>query len=200
LGKFATVFQTELYVILPCAYENIRRACRDKRFFFSDSQAALRALSGPRVTSELFVECLNALPALVDLNAETLVWVPGHCGIRGNEEADELAREASATPITGFQPALGIPKCMAREAIRTWTMDQHHRIWRDVPGLKDGKLFISGPCGKRAEDLLRLRRHQLRTAMAILTGLAPVRTHLRALGLFEDDPACRFCRQEDDKV
>jgi hypothetical protein len=26
LGKFATVFQTEIYAILQCAYENIRRA------------------------------------------------------------------------------------------------------------------------------------------------------------------------------
>jgi hypothetical protein len=62
LGKFATAFQTEIYAILQCARENIRRACRDKRILiFSDSQAALRALSGPEVTSELVVECLNAL-------------------------------------------------------------------------------------------------------------------------------------------
>jgi hypothetical protein len=51
LGKFASVFQTEIYAILLCAYENIRRAYKNKRFLiFSDSQAALKALSGPKVT------------------------------------------------------------------------------------------------------------------------------------------------------
>jgi len=42
LGKFATVFQTEIYAILQCACENIRRAYKKKRILiFSDSQAAL---------------------------------------------------------------------------------------------------------------------------------------------------------------
>jgi hypothetical protein len=36
------VFQTEIYAILLCAYENIRRAYKHKRILiFSDSQAAL---------------------------------------------------------------------------------------------------------------------------------------------------------------
>jgi hypothetical protein len=38
LGKFASVFQTEIYAILLCAYENIRRAYKNKRILiFSDS-------------------------------------------------------------------------------------------------------------------------------------------------------------------
>ena len=52
LGKFATVFQPEIYAILQCACENIRRACKNNRILiFSDSQAALKALSGTKVTS-----------------------------------------------------------------------------------------------------------------------------------------------------
>jgi hypothetical protein len=44
LGKFASVFQTEIYAIFLCAYENIRRAYKNKRILiFSDSQAALKA-------------------------------------------------------------------------------------------------------------------------------------------------------------
>jgi hypothetical protein len=59
LGKFATVFQTEIYAILQCACENIRRPYKHKRILiFSESQAAL---SSPKVTSELVAECLDAL-------------------------------------------------------------------------------------------------------------------------------------------
>jgi hypothetical protein len=49
LGKYATVFQTEIYAILQCACENIRRAYRHKWILtFSDSQAALKVLSSPK--------------------------------------------------------------------------------------------------------------------------------------------------------
>jgi hypothetical protein len=36
--------------------------------------------------------------------------------------------------------------------------------------------------------------------VAVLRGHAPARTHLRTVGLFEDDPACRFCREEAETV
>jgi ribonuclease HI len=102
LGKYATLFQTEIYAILQFAYENMRKAYRNKRILiFSDSQAALKALNGPKVTSRLVAECLEALSALADLNKVTLIWVPGHRGICGIEQADKLARQASATSILG---------------------------------------------------------------------------------------------------
>jgi ribonuclease HI len=86
LGKFATGFQTEIYSILQSACENIRRAYRNKRILIiSDSQAALKALSSPKVTSRLDAGCLDALSELAALNEVILVWVPGHCGIFGNE-------------------------------------------------------------------------------------------------------------------
>ena len=104
---FNTAFQTEIYAILQCAYENIRRAYKNKRILiFSDSQAALRALSGPKVISRLVEECQEALSALATLNEVTLVWVPGHHGILGNEMADKLARQASAMPLLGPEPLL----------------------------------------------------------------------------------------------
>jgi hypothetical protein len=71
--------------------------------------------------------------------------------------------------------AEGIPKCLARDAIRTWTENQHHSAWRDLPGLRYGKLFIGSPCKKRADDLPKLSRHQLKMVVAILTGHAPSR-------------------------
>ena len=65
---------------------------------------------------------------------------------------------------------------------------------------RHGKLFIGRPCKKRADDLLKLDRHQLKMAVAILTGHAPVRGHLRIMGLFSGDPSCRFCKMETETV
>jgi hypothetical protein len=72
--------------------------------------------------------------------------------------------------------------------------------WKDLPDSRHGKLFIGTPCKRRAEDLFKLSRHQLKMAVAILTGHAPVRRHLYIMGLFDGDPTCRFCRMETETV
>jgi hypothetical protein len=91
---------------------NIRRAYRNKWILiFSDSQAALRAFDGPKVTSDLVAECLNALSGLARLNEVILAWEPGYSGSLGNEEADRLARRVSGLPLQGPEPALGILRC-----------------------------------------------------------------------------------------
>jgi hypothetical protein len=187
--------------MLLCAYENIRRAYNNKRILiFSDSQAALKALSGPKVISRLVEECQEALSALAALNEVTLIWVPGHHGILGNEMVDKLARQATAMPLFGPEPAPGIPKCLAREAITSWTAYQHFNTWKNCARLQTWQVFIGRPCKKRADDLLKLGRHQLKMAVAILTGHGPVRGHLRIMGLFSGDPSCRFCKMETETV
>jgi hypothetical protein len=75
-------------------------------------------------------------------------------------------------------------------------MSRHHCAWKDLPGHRHGKLFIGGPCKKRADDLLKLDRLQLRMVVVILTGHAAVTKHLCTMSLFEGDPSCRFCRKE----
>ena len=108
-----------------------KQGLKNKRFLiFSYSQAALKALSGPKVISRLVEECQEALSALAALNEITLIWVPGHHGILGNEMADKLARQATAMSLLGPEPALGIPKCLAREAIKSWTEYQHFNTWK----------------------------------------------------------------------
>jgi hypothetical protein len=93
-------------------------------------------------------KCLDALSELAGLNEVTLVWVPGHCGIFGKEEVDKLARQASAKPLLGPEPALGIPRCLTREAIKNWTEYEHYSVWKNLPGQRHGKLFIGKPCRK----------------------------------------------------
>ena len=108
--------------------------------------------------------------------------MPWHQGILDNEEADKLARQASATHSLGPEPAVGTPRCLVREAIKNWTELQHSDTWTQMPGCNHGKLFIGRPCKKRADDLLKLDWHQLKLIATTLTGHDPVRGHLRTVG------------------
>jgi hypothetical protein len=102
--------------------------------------------------------------------------------------------------LLGPEWALGIPRCSRREAIKNWTEYQHYISWKDIPGHRYGKHFLGRRHKRRAEDLLKLSRHQLKIALAVLTGRAPVRRHLYIMGLFDGDPTCRFCRMETETV
>jgi hypothetical protein len=83
-----------------------------------------------------------------------------------------------------------ILRSIQEKQLRTGLRISIKSAWRDLPGHRYGKLVIGRPCKKRADDLLRLSRPQLKTVSAILTGQAPVRRHLNIMGLFDGDPSC----------
>jgi len=84
LGKYTTIFQTEVYAILACVRE-IRTQARPEKYvsICSDSQAGLKALQASR-TSPLVRQCQQALNGISIRHAVGLFWVPGHAGVRGN--------------------------------------------------------------------------------------------------------------------
>jgi len=91
LGTLSSVFQAEMYAILQCAKsDDLHQRHNDSIVICTDSQAALRALSCPKVTSALVLETMAALRELAIFNSVHLLWVPGHTGIPGNEIADGI--------------------------------------------------------------------------------------------------------------
>ena len=62
-------------------------------FKFTYSQAALRALDSPHITSRSVLTCRISLDEIATQMNICLCWVPGHSDIAGNCKDDELARE-----------------------------------------------------------------------------------------------------------
>jgi len=108
LGRYAIVFQAEIYAILACVYE-IQSQNRPEKYMSicSNSQAALKALKAVRTTSPLVHQCQKALNDISIRHTVGLFWAPGHAGIWGNEIADGLARGGTALRFLGPEPALG---------------------------------------------------------------------------------------------
>jgi len=130
LGRYATVFQAEIYLILACAHEIQFQGRPEKHVIScSDSQVALEALQTFTTTSQLVQQCQKALNCIFTRHAVRLYWVPKHAGLRGNEIANELARGGSALKFVGPEPALGVSRHDIRKRIRRWLVNQHWVWW-----------------------------------------------------------------------
>jgi ribonuclease HI len=86
----------------------------------SDSRAALLALKSYAVSSRVVLQCRDSLQELALSNRVRLVWVPGHCGIHGNEEADALARAGSGSAFLEPEPCLPSAPSSVRQREREW--------------------------------------------------------------------------------
>ena len=192
LGGLATVFQAEVRAILECCLHDEIWQDAARVTICSDSQAALRALMGPKFRSRLVYECVKALERRAESCQLSLVWVPGHCGVTGNEKADLLAKRAASEGAVGPEPFIGIPGCVARLELHRWGHRCHAREWESTPGCRQAKLFIGNPGQIRVDKLLRLGRTRVRMALGLLTGHIALNRHLFVMKRVAN-PDCPQC-------
>lgn len=123
MGHTPTVFQAEIHAIEVCARKCLDRGTVGKKvYILSDSQAALKALTSWKFESKLVFECRNILEHLAQNRDLTLMWVPGHMGIPGNERADELAKRGSETKFIGPEPFCGLGFGNILEKLLNWEL------------------------------------------------------------------------------
>ena len=93
LPAHTSVFSSELFAIDKAIYYALTSR-HHSTVIFSDSMSALQAIeSGRTDTNEIQGNIINKLNSC--RKSFCLVWVPGHSRIRGNEQADMLARSAA---------------------------------------------------------------------------------------------------------
>ena len=198
LGRLATVFQTEIFAIIKMADWIIKNKLKGNKIVVcSDSQAGLQALCLPESRSKLVQECKFKLNSVARWNNIELIWVPGHCGIEGNEIADELARSGSSTKAIGPEPKIGISSAHISRWIDHWFDQIHKERWQSTEKCKHSKYFVKEPSKKLSSFILKLNRIDCKVMIGTITGHSTNGKHLVKLGL-KTDSLCQSCLEEDD--
>ena len=120
-------------------------------------------------------ECMQALGKLTGSNTVTLVWIPEHHRIPGNEEADKMAK--AWTKVPSDQTA-GIPFVVTKEVITNHLRQEHLKKWRACICCHQSKMLTSEPLLSRAKELHAMCRLQLKVAVGLLTGHTTLRIHI----------------------
>ena len=198
LGTTPTIFQAEMYAINVCA-----RLCLELEdisgkhvYIMSDSQAALRALKAHTFYSKLVFECLDILKKLTSRCRVTLMWVPGHTGIEGNELADQLANKGSETYFIGPEPFFGFNSSKHKRALNEWINERKCGHFDQLPANSLSRRFLDYS-EKRTKMLLSLTKSEMKTVTGILTGHCGLKYHMHKIGKSQDS-TCRLCMEESE--
>ncbi|UYV64902.1 hypothetical protein LAZ67_3002355 [Cordylochernes scorpioides] len=123
LHNSCTSFQAELLAILY-ATRSIRIMPRQDFVIASDCQAALHAICHPDIPrTPLTAEIIRNLNTLDNVQ---LCWVRSHCGIVGNEQANEVAKAAAQSKLPLHFATL--PKKYVRSQSKQFAL----QLWTDL--------------------------------------------------------------------
>ncbi|XP_018392964.1 PREDICTED: uncharacterized protein LOC108772018, partial [Cyphomyrmex costatus] len=140
IGELATVFQAEVLAIQKCAELLLKERNRKQIHICTDSRAAIGALA--RVTNKV-----------------TLVWVPGHQGIPGNERADELAK--LGTEKVPAERIVGVPFSAGTKTIKEWLEREHLNSWEGIEDCRRAKQLMKLPKPARTKELQAMGKEKL---------------------------------------
>ena len=198
LGKYTTVFQSEVVAISEGSQKLLSDGIKDKRvLIYTDSESSIKSLSSVKVSSIVVLSCFTMLENLSRDNNVTLAWVPGHSEIPGNEKADELARNGSSTVFIGAEPAVPRYAGLIKYLVKEETKKSHQDRWEALTSCRQSKEFLVSCNAKNTKFLLSLGRVKLRTLVGVLTGHTSLNYHLNKLGIVSD-PTCRGCGLEPE--
>ncbi|XP_062531476.1 uncharacterized protein LOC134201168, partial [Bombyx mori] len=141
LSNYCTVYQAELLAL--CVATTEVRKSKSKSFgVYSDSMSALQTITNYDSPHPLAVEARQNIKAsLLQGKAVTLHWIKAHAGLKGNERADGLAKEAAEN--SRKRPDYDrCPISFVKRSLRMTTLEEWNRRYTTGETASVTKLFF----------------------------------------------------------
>lgn len=176
-----SVFSTELLAIwraMVWIQENKPNMC----YIYSDSSAALQALRGTHskgARPDLVLEILSYLCHIEAAGSRVIfVWIPGHCGILGNESADAAAKQSLLKNVVDIKIPLGKLECIS--IFKNLTDQMWQRDWENEP--RGRHYFSCQPLVKNNRLLLGSSRKDQVVITRLRLGHCGLAAYLKIVG------------------
>jgi ribonuclease HI len=196
-GQFQSVFLSEIRAISMAVEKFLSEKVQTPIVkIYTDCKSAIAALRGKYATSKIVQQCWTNLTKLDNAYKWSLSWVKAHVGIRGNEKADNLAKQASQLKIIGPQPILPIAPNYLRQELINFSNRNWETYWNERADCRQTKLWFPKPNVKEAKNLLNLPKKDFGLMVRWLTGHCFLARH-EALISNNGDPVCNKCFLDD---
>ena len=176
-GRYCSSYHAEM-VAIDTALDEVLRSLPEREGetvrVFTDSRSAIQRLSGGPLnqTEQTAVDVWRKLLRVSEGRSVAFQWVPSHCGIARNEEADRIANEAARLDQSQAPIDLETAKAVIRRKTTTTT-----RRGRAATGSRKQRC-IWNQIQADACPMWRKTLHRMGKA---------------------DSPACTICDEDDDR-
>ena len=200
-GKNCNNYEAELIAIMKTIQDLDNRFSEKSTLptdlvIFTDSQSALEDIANfkskpSKLIEELLQICHNA--SSTHGTKIYLQWIPGHCGIFGNEKADKLAKQGSQMPQTDEKTSYSTAKTIAKKhSKKTWKSQ-----W--IQNETGRTLFMHQPAPNPRDPINQLERKHQCNIFRLRTGHSMLNMHRNRLDPLAP-PHCRHCNYPYETV
>lgn len=195
LNEPATVFTAELSAI-KMAILHIASQPIGKYIVASDSLSSIQAIITRKISARTNQLIIDIVSNIYELHINgcniTLLWIPAHVGIPGNEQVDTIAKQAAANGVPSISPPLWqdhIPE------LRAYVSQEWQDTWRS--GVLGRYFFSIQPVTKRkpwfeAFEGHLLQRFEIRIANRLASNHYCLNHHLNRISIV-DSALCSRC-------